>query len=444
MTNTYLEGNFAPVTEEVTAFDHPVVGQIPSELNGRYLRIGPNPVGPTDPDRYHWFTGEGMVHGIRLGDGRAEWYRNRWVRTPALAERFGEPAVPNPYPSSVPIMSANTNVIRHAGATLACVEAGFPPIELNEELDTVRVADFGGTLEHPFSAHPKLDPTTGELHVAAYYWAWGNRIRYLVVGPDGRVTRNVDVEVTGGPMVHDIAMSRSQVALFDLPCVFDFAAASTSSFPYRWDPEYPARVAMLSRGTDTPEVQWFEVEPCYVFHPLNSFDRADGAMVIDVIRHPRMFASHLQGPDEGAPILVRWVLDPVSGRLAEEVLDDRPAEFPRINETLTGGEHRYGYAVEAVGGLAHGRTLKYDLNTATTLVRDHGPGRGGLEPVFVPRPDAAAEDDGWIIQVVYDAARDGSDLVIYDATEFTAEPVAVVELPQRVPFGFHGNWVPDL
>lgn len=181
--------------------------------------------GETDAATYHWFTGDGMVHGIRLRDGQAEWYRNRWVRSPDMAARFDETPPPNPYGPDVGTFSANTNVIGFGGRTYAVVEAGSPPIELSDELETVGLTDFGGTLEHTFSAHPKLDPFTGELHVAAYYWAWGNKIRYLVVGPDGRVTRNVDVDVPGGPMVHDIAMSAPRVALFDLPCLFDLDTA---------------------------------------------------------------------------------------------------------------------------------------------------------------------------------------------------------------------------
>lgn len=444
VANPYLTGNFGPVTEELTSFDLPVRGELPAELSGRFLRNGPNPRGETDAATYHWFTGDGMVHGIRLRDGQAEWYRNRWVRSPDMAARFDETPPPNPYGPDVGTFSANTNVIGFGGRTYAVVEAGSPPIELSDELETVGLTDFGGTLEHTFSAHPKLDPFTGELHVAAYYWAWGNKIRYLVVGPDGRVTRNVDVDVPGGPMVHDIAMSASRVALFDLPCLFDLdTAMGGARLPYRWNTGYQARIGIVSRDHGADDVQWFDIDPCYVFHPLNSYDRADGAMVIDAVRHPRMFDTQLLGPDEGATTLTRWVLDPVTGRATEDVLDDTPCEFPRMDERIQGREHRYGYAVRADGQIAHGPTIKFDVTGATTQVHDHGAGRGGMEPLFVPRGGSTVEDDGWILQLVYDAGTDGTDLVVYDAREFTADPVAVVSLPQRVPYGFHGNWVPD-
>src|SRR5437867_673072 len=132
--NLYLSGNMAPVAEETTAFDLPVIGQLPAELDGRYLRNGPNPVGRPDPTRHHWFTGDGMVHGIRLQAGKALWYRNRWVRTPAVCEALGEPPPHNPFPADRPAFGANTNVIGLGERTYAIVEAGSLPYELTDEL----------------------------------------------------------------------------------------------------------------------------------------------------------------------------------------------------------------------------------------------------------------------------------------------------------------------
>jgi carotenoid cleavage oxygenase len=446
MTTTqsrWLRENFAPVHEEVTAFDLPVTGTLPPELEGRFLRNGPNPVSVPAPAAYHWFTGTGMVHGLRLRDGRAEWYRNRYVRTPETALELGEEPPPNPYSDEVRIFAANTNVIGHAGTTLAIVEAGAPPIELGYELDTIRVSDLDGTLEHPFSAHPKRDPHTGELHVVAYYWGWGNQIRYIVVGTDGRVRRNVDVAVPGGPMVHDCAITESQVVLFDLPCTFDLEVAMSGAFPYRWDADYGARVGLLPRDGEAQDVRWFEVEPCYVFHPLNAYDRPDGSVVLDVVRHPKMFASDVHGPNEGSTRLDRWTIDVAAGKVIEETLDDRPQEFPRHDERILGRPHRYGYGAWFGPEAAAGPALKHDLERGTTEVHDYGAGRASGELVFVPRSDDATEDDGWLLSLVYDAATDRSDLVVLHAQDFTGDPVAVVHLPQRVPFGFHGNWVPD-
>jgi carotenoid cleavage dioxygenase len=193
-----------------------------------------------------------------------------------------------------------------------------------------------------------------------------------------------------------------------------------------------------------------------VFHTLNAYDdvsddvSGDGRdrVVVDVVRHPRMFATVLNGPDEGDPVLERWTLDLVTGTLSTETLDDRGQEFPRIDERRTGRPHRYGYGAGFGRGVEHGPALKHDLAAGTSAVHDYGPGRVTLEPLFVPRsPDAAdpgaVEDDGWVMSYVYDASTDRSDVVILDAQDFTGDPVATVHLPVRVPFGFHGSWVPD-
>ena len=181
--NRFLEGPFAPVTEEITAFDLPVTGSLPAELSGRYLRNGPNPLGLDDPN-YHWFLGAGMVHGVRLRDGRAEWYRNRWVRSKSVAAQHDEKWPGGPVHENTDF-AANTHIISHGGRTLATVEAGPLPYELSDELDTIGPCDFGGTLPGGFAAHTKLDHRTGELHAIAYFWAW-DHVQHVTVDADGK------------------------------------------------------------------------------------------------------------------------------------------------------------------------------------------------------------------------------------------------------------------
>jgi carotenoid cleavage oxygenase len=441
--NHYLDGNFGPVAEEVTITELSVTGTIPDHLDGRYLRNGPNPVGPAEPSAYHWFTGDGMVHGVRLRGGRAEWYRNRWVRSEAVAAALGES-----WPGDAAKVhagmdfAANTNVIGHAGRTLAIVEAGGRPYELSEELATVAVCDFDGTLPGGYTAHPKRDPRTGELHAVSYFWGWGNRVQYSVVGTDGRVRRLVDIPTTGAPMLHDCSLTERYVAIYDLPVTFSLdAAAAGASLPYRWDPAYPARVGLLPRDGEAVDVRWFDVEPCYVFHPLNAYDD-DGRVVIDVVRHPKMFATDLLGPNEGPPTLDRWTFYPDSGKVVEERLDDRPQEFPRVDERLVGRRHRYGYSMGFTirdDGFESNGLVKHDLDRGTSEVRTFGPGTGVGEFVMAPNGPDAAEDDGVVMGFVH--RPDGTDLQLLDAA--TLESVAAVRLPVRVPYGFHGNWVPS-
>jgi carotenoid cleavage dioxygenase-like enzyme len=442
ITSPWTRGPKAPVAEEVTAFELEVSGTLPPELDGRLLRNGPNPIGAVDPATYHWFGGEGMVHGLRLRDGRAAWYRNRWVRSPEVATALGEEPPPSPFPDDVRIFAANTNVISHGGRTLALVEAGAPPIELTEELETVGPTDLGGTLEHPFSAHPKLDPATGELHVAAYFWAWGNRVRYMVVGADGRVRHSTDLECAGGPMMHDLSITESRVVLYDLPCVFSMEAAMAGArLPYRWSSTYQARIGVLPLGGTSDQVTWIDIDPCYVFHTVNAYDEGD-RIVVDLVRWASMFNTELNGPDEGTPTLERWTIDTGGGTVTTDEIEDRGQEFPRVDERLIGRRHRYGYTVEAGPQATPGGALRHDLVAGSAERHDYGPGRSTGELVFVPRDGVAAEDDGWLLSVVDDPEMGRSDVVVLDASDFGGHPVATVHLPVRVPLGFHGNWVP--
>jgi carotenoid cleavage dioxygenase len=442
-TNPFLEGNLAPVHEEVTEFDLTVTGRLPEQLTGRYLRNGPNPVRPVNPAKYHWFTGTGMVHGIKLDSGRAAWYRNRWVRSGDVADALGEPRVPSDWPDDHPNFPANTNVIGHAGKTFAIVEAGSPPVELSYELDTVRVSNLGGTLPMAFSAHPKRDPVTGELHVMSYWWGWGNQVQYLIVGTDGTVRRTVDIPLPGGPMIHDVSFTDKWILVFDLPCVFNLEAAmSGASLPYYWDHNYEARIGLLPREGTADEIVWCPIDPCYIFHPLNSYDDGD-TVVFDAARHPKMFDREKRGPSEGRPTLDRWVLDTRTGSSTHQRIDDRGLEFPRVDERLVGKRHRYGYLAGVGESFAQDALHQVDMSTGamTSTTDAHRFGYG--EPVFIPRDAASAEDDGWVMAMRFDTERGASDLAVFDARGLDDDPVAVVHLPVRVPNGFHGNWIAD-
>jgi carotenoid cleavage dioxygenase len=481
-SNPYLEGNFGPVREEIAAFDLPVTGTLPAHLDGRYLRIGPNPIHDADPATYHWFLGDGMVHGLRLADGGAKWYRNRYDRAGDVANALGEPRRPGPLHAGFD-MSPNTNVIGHAGRTFAIVESGPRPYELTEELDTVGPCDFDGTLAGGYTAHPHRDPRSGELHAVSYFWAWGNKVRYTVIGKDGHVRRQVDVPVHGAPMMHDFSLTANHVILYDLPVSFDTKTAvstvaapirlaarasmaavvgrraiperlakammrsgggsrySATSFPYRWDPSYPARIGIFAREGDGTDIRWYNVDPCYVFHPLNAYEEGED-FVLDVVRHPKMFDANRVGPDEGPPTLDRWTVDTRARKVLQARVDDRPQEFPRIDERLTGHRHRYGYAATVGPAGFDGAVLKHDLVNGSTATRELGEDRQVSEFVFVPSAGGTAEDDGVVMGFVYDRTNDRSDLVLLDAG--TLEDVATVHLPVRVPQGFHGNWVPSV
>ena len=435
----YLQGHLAPVADETEGHDLPVTGALPPELSGRYVRNGPNPRPGQDPR--HWFIGDGMLHGVRLENGRARWYRNRWVRTAARdgASYIGPDGRPD-----LTAVTANTSVIRHAGRILALVESGLPH-QVSAELDTLGPCDFGGRLTTAMTAHPKEDPATGELHFFGY-GAVPPFLTYHRATAAGELAESREIPVPGPTMMHDFAITDRHVVWLDLPVTFD-ARLLGRGMPYRWDDGYGARIGVMpQRGTGA--VRWLEVEPGYVFHVGNAREDAAGRIVLDAVRYDRDAFAGTWGriggqagdaPAGTGPRLYRWVLDPATGRVSEGGLDDRDIEFPTLNEGLVGRASRYRYAVHRDG------IVKYDLASGTVRRHSAGAGQAPGEAVFVPAADGNGggdgEDAGWLLTIVSDRAGTGSDLVVLDAADLA--PVASVRLPRRVPAGFHGTWLPD-
>ena len=272
MDNPYLSGNFAPVTAERTEeHELEIEGVVPPDLEGQLLRNGPNPaVIPADQSEYHWFSGDGMIHAIGLEGGKAVSYRNRWVRTRKLAAECN--TAPPKGPSEPIDGPANTHVIRHAGRTLALVESGFPHA-LSPDLERARIHDFDGSLASPMTAHPKVDPTTGELIFFGYDVFGPPFLRSHVVDSGGVLIRTEEIDVPRAVMMHDFGVTATRMVFLDLPVVFDLdLAVSGQSLPFRWMPEAGARVGLLARGGRGSDIQWIGMDPCYVFHVLNAFD----------------------------------------------------------------------------------------------------------------------------------------------------------------------------
>ncbi|MFB9903598.1 carotenoid oxygenase family protein [Allokutzneria oryzae] len=442
--NPYLAGNHAPVDVETTSYDLAVTGALPPELDGRYLRIGPNAIGTQDAVRYHPFAGAGMVHGIRLRDGVAQWYRNRWVRTPRTAQALGEEQVLGA--TTALHDTANTHVIRHDGKLMAVSEAGALPVVLDEQLATVSYNDFEGKLPRGYAAHSKRDPVTGELFAVTYSSAeTGGQL--VVVGADGAVSSVERIELDDRPMIHDTALTANHVVIYDLPVTFSMDIAMRGSFPYGWEDGRRARIGLMPRRGTNADIRWFEIDPCYVYHTANAYEDGD-RVVLEAFRHERVFDTMKWRPLETAPVLWRWTFDLGTGRVHSGQIDDVAGEFPRIDERLIGGRHRYSYGValhaDDIGNLGGHGIVKYDRDSGSSQVHDFGSGRYAGEAVFVPRGLDSAEDDGWLLTLVHDGERDRTDLVVLDAGTLSAEPVAVVHLPVRVPAGFHGDWFPTL
>ena len=428
----HLSGNFAPVTEELTAYDLPVTGTIPPELAGWYLRNGPN---PADAASGHWFFGDGMVHGVRIDGGRAVAYRNRWVRTTRLTN--GARTHDEHGNLDLTAGAANTHVVRHAGRTFALVENALP-YELTCDLDTKGPYDFDGRLRTAMTAHPKTCPLTGELHFFGYGTHGPANLTYHRADASGELVISRPVEVPAPTMMHDFALTATHVVFMDLPVVFDLRAAKSGTMPYSWDGDYGARLGIMRRDDPYGEVRWFPIDPCYVFHSLNAHDAPDGTIVLHVMRYPEMWRRAADGsvlPTRSA-VLWKWTLDPADGTVREEQIDDRPGEFPRTDDRLISLGSAHGHITSGTS------LVRYDLATGGATSHDFGPGRTPSEAAFAPA-DGTPGGAGWLVTYVHDAATDRSDLVLLAADDLAAMPIATIHLPTRVPFGFHGNWIAD-
>ena len=445
----WLQGNFAPVADEVSATDLRVSGTLPAGLTGLYVRNGSNPRTGTSP---HWFLGDGMVHGIRLDGGRATSYRNRYVRTPLYEASAG-------FADGVPggtNTQSNVSAIRYGDRLLTSGEVGLP-FELSPaDLSTIGPVDFGGRLATSMTAHPKVDPATGRLHFFGYGFV-PPFLTYHVAEPDGTLVHSTEVPVPGPTMIHDFAITESDAVFWDLPVVFDLDAAvamvegggTADSFPFRWDPSYGARVGVLPLGGDGSAVRWSELdEPCFVFHGVNAFRRGDD-VVLDVCRLSSMFDTAASEDALGGELtLRRWTVPAAGGRVGDEVVVDAaadPGELPSRDPRVVGREHRFGYLVQsrpAVGTVDLGGVIRHDFATGERTLWDPGPTRHGGEWLFVPDELGDGEGDGWLLGYVHDEATAVTELVVLDAADVAAGPVASVALPQRVPYGFHAAWMP--
>lgn len=452
--NPFLSGNFAPVSDEIATDTLKVIGELPPELSGMFVRNGPNPQW-TPIGQYHWFDGDGMLHGVRIQDGKAT-YHNRYVRTKkwqiehevgkAVWSGLLEPQQQD-VPEGVSGNTGNTALVWHAGQLLALWEGGAPHAIRVPSLETIGEYTYNGKLTSPFTAHPKIDPVTGEMMFFGYSFT-PPYLQYSVVSAKGELLQTVPIDIPMGVMMHDFAIAENYTIFMDLPLTFSMERAKQGQPMMMFERDKPSRFGIVKRYGNNTNIQWFEAPACYVFHTLNAYEQGDEIVLIAC----RMNSTTVLGSDSSQPDpqgdiprLHRWRFNLSTGKVSEEILDDVPSEFPRVNENLLGQKTRYGYTARMVQGslpLFDG-IIKYDHNTSKSQTHEFGHGRYGGEAVFVPHPDATSEDDGWLVTFVYDSSQDISELIVVHAQDITAKPIARVLLPQRVPYGFHGTWVSE-
>ena len=436
--NPVLQGNFAPVDDE-NSFDHlEVVGTIPEDLQGTLLRTGPNPVNPGP--NHHWFVGDGMLHAIQLGNGQAKSYRNRWVRTKVLEEKTGLSAAKGGSQLELMIQgSGNVNVVGHGDRVLALPEVGLP-YEMDKQLNTKGLFDYAGKLTSNMTAHPKIDGRTGQMLFFGYE-VFAPFLRYHEASANGDLVKSINIDLPEGIMMHDFGVTETRVVFMDLPVVFELALVE-KGFPFQWLDSHQSRLGIMNRSSDADTVQWINIDPCYVFHPLNSYDDGD-KIVMDVVRYKKMMTAPGDDDYEQGSNLIRWVIDPTAGTVQTTTLSEIDIEFPRVNPRVECYKHQFGYALKAGGTHGFSDLLKFDLDAGTTQTYGVGDHCAGGEPVFVESANGEAEDAGYILSVVYNGDTQLSELHIIDAQDFESKPLAIVKLNARVPFGFHGNFIAD-
>jgi carotenoid cleavage dioxygenase-like enzyme len=451
--NRYLSGNYAPVRSE-DDFNLEITGEFPSSVRGVFYRNGPNP--QFEPrGHYHWFTGDGMIHAFFVDGGKVT-YRNRYVRTPkwVLEHAAGKALFggfdPRAADSSVAGKDsgvANTNIVWHAGRLLALEEA-HKPIELDPS--SLETRGYVDAYKGRVTAHPKIDPKTGEMTWFGYSVGTGwftKTMSYGVTDAKGQVTRRDDFEAPFSSMVHDFLVTGRHALFPILPLTGDLQRAMRGGPAYAWEPDKGAHVGVMARDAGVDTMRWFTTDACYVFHPMNVWEDGD-AIFADVMEYPvAPLFPNADGsmPQRASARLVRWTFDlaAASNTIKREPLDDLPGEFPRFDERRAGLGYRHGWfagrsrggAGEAFDSVAH-VDLKTGKRTTHTFAEGDAPG----EPVFVPRSPDAPEGDGWVVAVVYRGAEDRSDFAVFDAAAIDAGPIGLAKLPRRVPFGFHGNW----
>jgi carotenoid cleavage dioxygenase-like enzyme len=460
------QGNLAPVREEAVADDLLVLGDLPCELSGTLYRNGPNPQFPPR-GHHHWFAGDGMVHAFHIEEGRVS-YRNRWMRTPkfelersqgrALFGAFGNPAETDPSAIGKDSGVANTNVVSHAGKLLALEESHLPfafdPLTLN----SLGYHDFGGalprTIEGRFTAHPKIDPATGEMIGYSYSGSglFDTRMSLIVIGADGALQRRAFFDAPYCAFVHDFLLTDRHVVFPILPVVGSMERARTGAPPYAWEGNRPGYLGVVGRDAPIDTMRWFEVEPCYVFHVFNAWTEGN-RVVCDVLRseRPDVFPDadgQMPPPNVNLPRPVRWTLDldAMTDVVRSEVLAERQGESPRCDERLTGRAYRHAFYVS--GGPASGASgpmftgvVHLDLETGRSAEWEVPEGDSISEAVFVPSTPDATEGRGWLLAVQHVARENRSDLLVFDAEDVHRGPVARAASRHRVPAGFHGNWV---
>ena len=437
----WQQGNFRPVAEEVTVTELKVEGSIPPELSGLYVRNGTN---SSSGVAEHFFGGDGMIHGVRLENGKAGWYRNRYIDTPVYRKETGGFRAPKPEETTSAV-----SLLYHGGELMALGEFGYPYLIDPEDLSTKGAFNYEGKLPGNMTAHPRIDPDTGELLFFGYD-VFEPYLTYMRADAQGKMLQVEPITLTGPSMMHDFAVTENYVVFMEMQVRFSwFSALTGGALPFKWDEDAVCRFGVMPRTGTDGDVKWFDVPSCFVFHIMNSYQSGD-EVIVDAARYDKLWVKNSHDFFHPAH-LSRFSMNMQTGRVSVTRIYDKPMEFPQVNRELWTKPYRYGYslAVDEVNDSpelidrAEGGIYKYDLQTGEVDAYLPGVQLTPGEAVFIAAEGASAEDEGYLVSYVYDRNSETSALCLFDATRVSAGPIARVQLPVRVPVGFHGVWVPD-
>ena len=456
----FLTGSFAPVLEEYVLDDLLVEGQIPADLNGVYLRNGPNP--RFEPiNQYHPFDGDGMVHGAHFDRGKVT-YRNKWVRTEAWRQEedagkalFSSIMSSHKGRQDLPLKdAANTDVIGHAGHAVASWYLAGVPYHLDPiTLETIGTGDYTFGPGNGFSAHPKVDEVTGELLFFDYYHAHPH-MSYGVVDASGNATHQVLIELPGARLPHDMAITEHYSILHDLPVLNDEGAYRAGRHKISFDAELPARFGVIPRYGAADSIRWFEFSPCFLYHVVNSWEEGEEIVMVACRYMPTMTndgkidevhtARNIATLQMDAR-LWRYRMNVKTGESKEECLDpDRNVEFPTYDSARTGRKTQWGYLVDHdPTKLRWTGIRKYDTDSGEN-VGAWSDGHASCwysEPWFAPADNPRSEDHGYVVTFVWNDSSGEQQLQVFDALDLNQGPIARVRIPHRMPSGFHACWM---
>jgi carotenoid cleavage dioxygenase-like enzyme len=433
-------GNYPSVSTEVTETNLIIEGSLPADLNGLYVRNGPN---AWDGATEHFFMGDGMLHGVHFENGNAKWYKIKYVQTPLLKQQRGILLKPPELNAN----QSNVSLIHHGGKLLSLGEAGWAYEIDSTDLSTRGVMNYDNKLQTAMTAHPKIEPDTGMMHFFGY-GVFAPFLTYHQANANGELIKSVPLDTNGPAMMHDFAMTDNYVVFMELPALFSmFKAVTMDPFPFGWDEDAVCRMGVLPKNGSAVDIKWFDVPTCFAFHTMNTFEKGD-EIVMDAARYDALWVKG-SGDFNHPAYLTRFAFNMKTGKASVTRVNEQSMEFPQINRELWGKDYQYGYSLTSRmedGHISYDGAsgfMKFDLHSGSSQTLELPKGAAPSEPLYIPGQDGSAEDDGYVFSYVYEPSTQTSDLWVLDAHDISKGPIAKVKLPVRVPIGFHGVWVPE-